>query len=174
MKTNNILFSNIVPISYRNSFLKKTIEISNKLAINPDWLMLTMYIESAKTFSASIQNGKSKATGLIQFMPATAKHLGTTIDALVRMNEVEQLDWVYKYLSVYKGKMKSFEDVYLAVFFPLAIGKLDNFVLETKSQSAQLIASWNPLYDLNKDGKIQKYEVRQKILTFLPKDYMHE
>ena len=170
MKT--ILFSDLVPVSYRDGFLKKVIEISEKLAINPDWLMLTMRIESAGTLSPHIRNAKSGATGLIQFMPSTAKGLGTTTAILAKLSAVDQLDWVYKYLKPYTGKMKSFEDVYLAVFFPVAIGKAGDYVLKTNSLSAQKVASWNPAYDLNNDGVIQKKEIRIKIMTFLPKNYI--
>lgn len=165
-----LLFENLVADN-REAFIAKVIEISTELKINPNWLMLTMYIETARTFSPAIQNSKSGATGLIQFMPATARNLGTTTQNLAQMSNVEQLDYVKKYLSPYKGRMKDVSDVYLAVFFPLAIGKADNWVLETKTLSAQKVASWNPLYDLNKDGRIQKYEVKTKILTFIPKDF---
>ena len=169
MKT--ILFGNWVPESYRAPFLAKVVEVCEKLAIEPDWLMLTMRIETAGTFSPEIQNAKSMATGLIQFMPTTAKALGTSIEALAQMSAVEQLEWVYRYLKPYAGKMHSYEDVYLAVFFPAAIGKPNDYVLQTKTLSAQKIASWNPLYDINKDGVIQKKEIRTKLLSFLPKDY---
>lgn len=152
-------------------FKEKVIEISMKLGIDPNSLMLTMFIETARTFDPAIQNKQSRATGLIQFMPATARGLGTTVDKLKEMSAIDQLDYVYKYMLPYRGKMKEFVDTYLAVFFPLAISKADDWVLETKSLPANRIASWNPLYDLNRDGKIQKSEIKKKILEFLPKDF---
>lgn len=152
-------------------FKEKVIYISGKLGIDPNSLMLTMYVETAKTFSPSIQNKQSRATGLIQFMPATARNMGTTVDALKDMNAIDQLDYVYKYLLPYKGRMTDFIDTYLAVFYPLAIGKDDNWILETKTLSAGKVASWNPLYDINKDGKIQKREIKTKLFQFLPKDF---
>jgi len=164
-----LLFEEMVPISYRKEFVTKVREVSQMLRIEPNWLMLTMRIETAGTFSAAIQNARSRATGLIQFMPSTAKGLGTTIEALAQLSEVEQLDWVYKYLKPYSGRMKDFSDVYLAVFFPAAIGKLDNWTLQTKNLPAEKVASWNPLYDINKDGVIQKCEIKQKLRAFLPK-----
>lgn len=162
-----LIFEDRIPESIRFPFTSKVIGISNMLQIDPNSLMLTMYIETAGTYSPSIQNKLSKATGLIQFMPSTAKSLGTTIDALAKMTAIEQLDYVYKYLLPYKGKMKEFTDTYLAVFFPAAIGKPDNWVLETKTLSANKIASWNPLYDLNKDGKIQKSEIIRKLMSYM-------
>jgi hypothetical protein len=67
-------------------------------------------------------NKISGATGLIQFMPSTAKSLGTTTDVLLSMNNIQQLNYVLAYLRPYKGKMNNFVDVYLAVFYPAAIG----------------------------------------------------
>lgn len=167
-KTMNLLFEEKVS----KEFTAKVTDISKKLGINPNSLMLTMYIETAKTFNPAIQNKKSRATGLIQFMPATARNLGTTVDALKEMSALEQLDYVYKYLFPYKGRMKEFVDTYLAVFFPLAIGKPNDWVLETKSLPAKTIAEWNPLYDLNKDKKIQKGEIAKKIMEYLPKGFI--
>lgn len=42
--------------------------------------------------------------------------LGTTTAHLRKMSNVEQLDWVRRYLSPYHGKMKNWLDVYCAVF----------------------------------------------------------
>ena len=39
------------------------------------------------------------ATGLIQFLPSTARGLGTTTDALAGMSSVEQLNYVEKYFD---------------------------------------------------------------------------
>ena len=154
-------------------FGKKLIEVANNLGINPDWLMLVFYIETGASVSKEIshkaRNGKTNATGLIQFMPATARGLGTTVDKLREMSNIEQLDYVEKYLRPYKGKMKSLVDCYLAVFFPAAIGKPSNWVLETKSLLAATVARYNPLYDTNKDGKITVGEIEKKLREFVPK-----
>jgi hypothetical protein len=40
----------------------------------------------------------TRATGLIQFMPDTAKELGTNSEELCRLSQVEQMQWVEKYL----------------------------------------------------------------------------
>ena len=168
-----LLFEELIP---ENSelFKEKLIDISGKLKVNPDWLMLTFYIETAaakhKAINHRIQNSID-ATGLIQFMPATARNLGTTTTALKNMTNVEQLNWVLKYLSPYKGKMNSYVDTYLAVFFPAAIGKPDNWVVQTSGLSAAKIAAANPGYDVNKDGKITVGEIKGKISLFIPKGH---
>lgn len=119
----NLLFSNKVS----QAFADKVISICNSLGINPNWLMFIMNYETAGTFSPSIQN-KGGATGLIQFLMSTAQGLGTTTDALSQMTDVEQLDWVYKYLVPYKGDMVDYYTTYLAIFYPAALGQPDTFV----------------------------------------------
>jgi hypothetical protein len=87
------------------AFMTKLNDICKKLSIpNVNWMLLIFYKESK--INPHIQNIDTKATGLIQFMPATAKGLGTTTDALKNMTAVEQLDYVYKYFKPYAGKIK--------------------------------------------------------------------
>jgi hypothetical protein len=169
----SLVYENKVPTSYRNDFVIKVREVSNRLGIDPNWLMAIMYTESARTFSPSIQNSIG-ATGLIQFMPSTARGLGTTTTELKNMSAVEQLDWVEKYLNVYKNKLKSYVDTYFAIFFPLAIGKPDNFVLQTSGLSSSLIAKQNPLFNTNKDDKIQVWEVKKVMLAKLPREWVND
>ena len=161
-----------VPSSYRDEFVKKVQSISSQLSIDPNWLMAIMFWESAGTFSPSVQNKKTGATGLIQFMPNTANGLGTSTTELKKMSAVEQLDYVYKYYLPYKGKIKNYIDTYFVTFFPLAIGKPDDFVLEAKNISASLLASQNPAFDVNKDGKVQVWEVKKVMLEKLPKEWL--
>lgn len=148
---------------------QKVIAISDKLGINPDWLMMVMWLES-KLDSQAV-NPVSHATGLIQFMPDTAKGMGTTTAALYDMYTVDQLDWVYQYFKPYKGFYKSFTDLYIVTFFPIALNKPDNFVFQTNTKSAQLIASQNKIFDINHDNKITKAEFVQYILAEVPQEY---
>ncbi len=145
----------------RNSatFIAKVKSISAKLLIEPDWLMAVMYKESGINEKAVNPNGG--ATGLIQFMPATAQSLGTTTAALKAMSNVEQLDYVYKYYKPYITKLNSYPDLYLATFFPAALGKSDDWVLQTSRLSAKTIARANPVIDLNKDDKITVGEFKE-------------
>lgn len=166
-----LIYEDKIPQSYRSAFVAKVIDISNKLNINPNWLMMIMYFESNKTFSPSVTNPYTGAVGLIQFMPNTAAGLGTSVLQLSKMTAVQQLDYVYKYFAQYKGKIKSYVDLYLATFFPLAIGKDDNFIIQTSNLSASLIASQNPVFDLNKDNKITVGEITQVMLSKVPANW---
>lgn len=142
-------------------FIWKVGEIASVLSIKPDWLMVVMYFESK--LNSKAVNPLSGATGLIQFMPSTAQNLGTTTDELKQMSNVEQLDFVYKYLKPYKGKMKSWIDVYLAVFYPVAMGKGDDY----KITNAKVVDQNNG-FDINKDGTITVSEIKKKIIQTIP------
>lgn len=160
----NLVFINLVkqnPIP----FAEKVRCIAEKLGIAPNWLMAVFFLESSCNHRA--QHVKSGATGLIQFMPTTARALGTTTAQLLQMSNVEQLDYVYQYLKPYAGRMLSFVDVYLAVFWPAAIGKPGNYTLETVKLSASLVASQNSGYDLDRNGTIQKHEIEEIITNRL-------
>lgn len=141
--------------------------VAHLLNIKPIWLENVMWIESR--LNPQAVNKVSGATGLIQFMPATARALGTTTEELRAMDFAEQMQYVYLYLKPYAGKMQSQVDVYLAVFFPSAIAKANSFVLQTNKLSAQLIAQQNPAYDINRDKQITKGEVAEAITRILQK-----
>ncbi len=153
----------------KGPFLEKVKEVSSDLDIDPNWLMAVMNSES--NIDSAAVNPVSGATGLIQFMPRTAKGLGTTTTALKAMGNVEQLDYVKKYFNPYKYRITTFGDLYMATFFPVAIGKDDDYVLETKNLPASLIAKQNPIFDLNKDSKITAGEVRKAFLMRVPAQY---
>lgn len=156
----------------KDLFISKVKDVAEKLNINPNWLMFVMNNESGlksdiENTSFPFKNGY--ATGLIQFTPDTATYLGTSTAKLKAMENYNQLDYVYKYLSPFRGKLNGVVDVYNAVFFPVAVGKNDDFILQAKNLSAYIIAKNNPIFDLNKDGKISVGEIKNFINNKLKK-----
>jgi hypothetical protein len=156
-------------VTNRVDFEKKVKQISVNLKIDPNWLMAVMYLES--TLIHTSVNSKTNATGLIQFMPNVAIELGTTVSQLRGMTNLQQLNFVEKYLKRYSSKIKSFIDCYFAVFFPAAIGRYSDYVLQTHGLSAALVAQANSGYDLNKDNEITYREVETKILAAISPEY---
>jgi DNA repair photolyase len=141
-------------------FRAKVVKICDNLGIEVNWLMPCIAFETGETFSASVKNAAgSGATGLIQFMPSTAKSLGITTEALSQMSAVQQLDYVEKYFLPYKGRIKSLEDCYMAILWPAAVGKPVSYVLFDKGKRYLQ----NRGLDVNKDGKITKAECSLKI-----------
>ncbi len=136
-------------------FKARVVEISQALKVDPNDLMAVMAFESARTFSPSIQNKASKATGLIQFMPKTATGLGTTVEKLAAMTAVQQLDYVYAYLKPYTGKISDISDLYMSVLWPAAVGKPKSHVLFEAPKPAYKM---NKGLDANSDGVVTKAE----------------
>src|SRR5690554_6118832 len=147
----------------RIEFTEKVNNICTELRIEPNWLMFVMWFESR--LNPQAVNPISGATGLIQFMPSTARSLGTTTDVLKRMSNVQQLDYVLAYLRPYKGRMKTWVDVYLAVFYPKAMGKPD-FVI-----TSDIVAKQNKIFDLNKDLDISVKEIETALRKKIPEKY---
>lgn len=134
--------------------------ICDTLEINCDDLMACMAWESGRSFSASVTNmAGSGATGLIQFMPATARSLGTTTKELAKLSAEDQLNYVYKYFRPWKGKLATLSDVYMAILYPKAVGKPDDFALFTGGISYRQNAG----LDINKDQKVTKAEAAAKV-----------
>lgn len=137
--------------------------IEDHLDLPADWLMSIIAFESAYTFSPSIRNAAgSGATGLIQFMPRTARDLGTTTDKLAAMSPEDQLNYVYLYFRPYRGRIKSIEDAYMAVLWPRAIGEPNDYALWT-TESHPTAYRQNRGLDINGDGRVTKREAAQKV-----------
>lgn len=118
-------YPNSAPIAQNIVDLAKKLEMGDAA-----WLANLINFETGSTFSPSKQNPQSNATGLIQFMPSTASGLGTSVDALKNMTAQQQWFYVEKYLMKQKNSGSSFKDptdVYMAVFYPAAMGKGRDF-----------------------------------------------
>ncbi len=135
-------------------FVQKVKDMAGRLRVKPEWILAVMKNESGMSTTAKNPNGG--ATGLIQFMPATAKGLGTTTDALSKMSAVEQLKYVEKYYAPFAGKINSGTDLYMATFWPAGVGKGDDY----KIGGAE-VARVNKIFDLDKNGQITAGEFRR-------------
>ena len=133
-----------------------------------------MGFETGGTFDPSVKNqAGSGATGLIQFMDSTAKGLGTTTDKLAGMSRSEQLVYVDKYFSGKGIEGGSLSDIYMAVLFPAAVGKPDDFVLFGKGAMSGYTGKaykQNKGLDKNNDGSITKAEASESVSRYLPKN----
>ena len=146
------------------AFRKKVVEIckdlwgeENKIKMANN-LMAVFKWESGGTFKADVPNqANSGGTGLIQFMPSTAKGLlgrDVTVEIVKNyfgkkynkktkqkedwylkrvkefadMTAIEQLDYVKKYFEPLRGKTVEFVDFYLQVLFPASSQKEDHIV----------------------------------------------
>lgn len=149
------------------AFKQKVIRIAAGLGVSPDYLMACMAFETGGTFSPSIKNAAgSGATGLIQFMPSTAKQLGTTVDALAAMTAVAQLDYVESYFKLMRKPIRTLEDVYMSILYPAAVGRDVNSALFTEGKKTY---EQNKGFDSNKDGIITPAEISVKVRAMYTK-----
>lgn len=156
------------------TFRERVMWIAGDLQIGSDphdganKLMTCMAWESGRSFRADVKNmAGSGATGLIQFMPATARGLGTTVDKLAAMAPEDQLNFVWKYFRPYQGKLKTLSDLYMAILWPAAVGKPESYVLWDRGERPTTYRQ-NGGLDVNKDGRITKAEAAGKVAALLP------
>lgn len=136
-----------------SAFRSALAEMSLGLGLDPSYIAAVMAIETGRTFSPSIRNPYTGATGLIQFMPATALALGTTTDALARMTAVQQLDFVRRFFELHRSRIRPSVpgDYYLAVFYPAYIGASPDTVIFGAGDTGY---AQNAGLDRNADGLI--------------------
>lgn len=144
-------------------FKERVLWIADTLGCSPDDLMACMHWESGGTFRADIKNAAgSGATGLIQFMPKTAKGLGTTTTKLAAMTPEDQLRFVYEYFKPFTGRLKNLGDVYMAILWPKGVNKPDHFVLFNRAKTPTTFRQ-NAGLDVNKDGLVTRAECLVKV-----------
>jgi hypothetical protein len=133
-------------------FKQKVKEISSEIGVDENSIIKLMKHESG--LDSSIVNSGG-CVGLIQFCPDTKGGSSKTIDGKTyNLSELEndlelQLDAIKNFWSKGRrdGKIKNAKDLYVYNFFPIAAGKSDDFVLQSKGLSAEKVARANPIFN---------------------------
>lgn len=148
-------------------FLDKVLWIEKDLGLTADNLMNCMAFETGRTFSPKVKNPGSSATGLIQFMEATARRLGTTTAALSQMTAEFQLNFVWKYFNDYADRMNledwNLGDTYMAILWPAGIGKPGDHPIFVQGRGNAYAV--NRGLDVNRDGTVTRDECISKIVA---------
>jgi len=126
-------------------------------------LMVVMYFESR--LNPQAKNPYGSATGLIQFVEATAKALGTSTAELYAMDAATQMAYVKKYFMPFRGRVSDLGNLYLAVFYPKYIGASNDTVVSLSPQWVEA----NKVFDTNHDGKITVGEIKSTLYAFKTK-----
>jgi hypothetical protein len=133
-------------------FKEKLKEISSEIGISENSIIKLMKHESG--LDSSVKNSIG-CVGLIQFCPDGKGGSSKTINGKsYNLSELQgdlelQLNAIKEFWSKGKrdGKIKNAKDLYVYNFFPVAAGKSDDYVLQTKGLSAQTIAKANPVFN---------------------------
>lgn len=147
-------------------FNKKVDKVASALGVKSSDLMAIFKQESGVNPQAV--NRMSGATGLIQFMPSTARQLGTTTEELKGMDGVQQLDYVYKYFKMTGVGNGELGDLYMAVFMPKYVGYPPETVLGANGAEgfSGKVYAQNKGLDRNKDGTITVADVKNSVARF--------
>ena len=162
--TANPSYGDTPNVKLDQNFLNKTKDISQRIGCDYKDLLAVMNSESG--LKSNAKNPKGSATGLIQFMPATAKMLGTTTDELRRMSPTQQLDYVEKFfLQVkktygFEGKKLSGADLYALVFMP---ARANREILTSATDGKTY--SMNKGLDKDGDGHISKADLQRRVAS---------
>ena len=154
----------------RTAFIARVKQLAKTFNANPNWFMALFNSETGGTFKADTYNRSgSGAVGLIQFMPRTAQDLGATTSFLASLSNVAQLDWVEKYIrrqlaNIGLMAIKDYDDLYLLVFYPVAVGKPDAYTIPLSGIGYRQNAG----IDVNKDGVITVADFKAFIRSKIP------
>jgi hypothetical protein len=159
------------------TFKSRLSDLSKKIGISEDCIIKVMNHESR--LDPTVKNSIG-CVGLVQFCPDSKGGNNKTIngkqydlsqlrnDLSLQMDAIENF-WVG---AKNQGKLKECGDLQIYNFFPAAAGKSDDYVLQTKSISAEKIASQNPIFNrtLGRDkntpltvGDIKQYQQKTGI-----------
>jgi hypothetical protein len=133
-------------------FKEKLKQISNEIGVSEDSIIKLMKHESG--LDSSVKNSIG-CVGLIQFCPDSGGGTTKTINGKTyNLSELQnnlglQLDAIKEFWSKGKrdGKIKNAKDLYIYNFFPVAAGKSDDYVLQTRGLSAEKVARANPVFN---------------------------
>jgi hypothetical protein len=153
------------------AFQAKAQQVANNLGVSLDDLIGIMNHESG--LNPGAVNPYTNATGLIQFMPNTARNMGTSVEALKNMSAIDQLDYVERFYKPIAGKAKDIGDLYMFTFLPAAIGKPDNFVIGASGSTNKIFGinqnalyKQNKTFDADKKGYYTVGDVKKRISNF--------
>lgn len=170
----SLIYSELIPKNTdKTTFQNEVILICKSLGWKdpnaPNWLMICFKAESNFIFPNVNSIG---AVGFIQIIPSTAKALGTTQQALQNMTPLQYLVYVRKYFeqsNIKKlGQPRHVYDVYLMIHYPIAVGKLDSYVLYYEGSQAY---ANNSGLDVSKDGKVTIADIKVFVNRYIPTGY---
>lgn len=150
-----LLFQDRVP----QEVISKIIERSSRLPIDENWFMFLSDFESGlDAYRVNPYSCRSYIQFCADFSGGdykTIKGKRYYFSEMEKMTPVQLIDLSFDYLEEQQdihGRFSTYHDLYFSILFPIAIGKPDDYVLNTKS---------NPIFDINKNGSITVGEVKQ-------------
>lgn len=147
------------PAEGGGDFMSQLRAMSSRLGVSAENMVAIMRSESS--LNPQAVNPTTGASGLIQFMPRTARSLGTTVEDIRRMSAVEQLPFVERFFrSVGVQPGSSAGRLYAYVFLP---GRANREVLTERGES---FYEANRGLDMDRDGRITIADLDARLARF--------
>ena len=121
-----------VPVKVKNDleFQQGVEQLAQKYNVSVQDLYAVMSFETGGTFDPAQENMVGKgATGIFSSCHQQQRDWEHLLKKLSKMTRTEQLKYVDKYFSNKGIEGGNLDDLYMAILFPVAVGKPDNFVL---------------------------------------------
>lgn len=138
---------------------------SKRLNVPYKWFLAICYNESMFNAKAFNKQRGCTATGIIQFTKSTARKLGTTTAKLRNMTNIQQIHYAELYFSrgIDKyGDFISLTDMYLWCLLP-DMRRYANQPYKAIMIAGDRYYGLNRGLDENKDGKVQVYEITNRL-----------
>lgn len=144
-----------------DAFFAQLVVICDEIGCKPADMLAVMQNESG--IQAAAHNPNGDASGLVQFMPFVLRNLGWLQGhaAFRKLSEVEQLPFVRRYFSPYRGLLTSATAVYVATFLPALVVHASDPDYELVVRGGKLGFAYAPNigFDRNHDGVITVREL---------------
>lgn len=128
-------------------------EVAAWLGVDPTDLAAIIAFESG--FNPQARNQTSQATGLIQWLPSTARSLySLTVAQIASLSAVEQLDLVAKYFAGVRGRNLDAHQLYMLVWNGSPASPDTVLGIADAGGHSGAVYTQNKGLDLNHDGKI--------------------
>lgn len=131
--------------------IRRLVQISDAAGVNPADILLVHISETGGNPQAKNPGG---AVGILQWIPSTAKALGTTAEEIGNMGVSEQLDILERHAQKYwKGRgIRNAADIYLL-----------NATGGRVAHAGEAAYEGNKVWDVNKDGTLDKSDLATQL-----------
>lgn len=157
------------------------LEVARPLNLDISDLATVVNIES--NFNEKAVNKYTGASGIIQFMPTTAQELGYNISQVRSMDFAQQARLARTYLEKKNARGLRGVDLYLAVFYPVSVGKTSytypnsvysvNRGLDYDKNGTLTYSDIKRFFDAKKDATVKQYDLTGATSFFTLKKWMY-
>lgn len=138
--------------------------VASQLGIDWRWLYILAVHESDNNPRAMGQI----AFGLFQWTTNTLQGLGVTPSQVLAMSYDQQCQLQLRYLKGFSRKIRTFYQLTILNFLPKDFDKVDqlDWKIGADSLGADVVARWNPIFDLDSNGSITMGEYRNYLYNW--------